>query len=345
MGIKSVMNNVTGRTTRLGANTNTDPNLQQLGSGGGAQYNQYNDAMKNVNDAARQFEGEGFGQVGRSGTGTETYKKHTKMGHHKTGTRITYNVGGNYGDDSYSNILKDYQYGTGYNAAGKGMGKSNWADYAGAVSTGYREAMDNASEGLKDTAYNNWLSNYDYGNTGSGFGSLVDQQNQSYYDEAKGKLDRDLKRGYLNYAGYQTALNALNDNVANNRGKLSEQGQNKYDTWNTDLNQMRTSGFDTGVDSLNNNELNYIRNYNALKGGDLTQLGSYQDTYGQMSDYANNNIGDDYFLSALTANTFDPDTYVATGAENQGFYNPFQRGQFNTGRKKRTWGLDNIGEY
>jgi hypothetical protein len=322
----------------------TNDGKQQLGSGGGAQYNQYNDAMKKVNDAARQFEGEGFGQVGGSGTYKDWYKVKTKMGHHKMKSRTGYEVGGNYGDDSYSNILKDYQYGTGYNSGGTGMGKSDWDTYARKVSTGYQKAMDEASQKLGDTA-NNWLSNYDYGNTGSNFGSLLDQQNQSYYGDAKDKLDRDLKRGYLNYAGYQTALNALNDNIANNRGKLYEQGQNKYDTWKNDLTQMRTSGFDSGVDSLSNNALNYIRNYNALKGGDLSQLGSYQNTYGQMSDYANSNIGDDSFLSALTANTYDPDTYVATGAEGQGFYNPFQRGQFNTGRKKKSWGLDNIGEY
>ena len=318
---------------------------QQLGAGGGAKYNQYNNAMKSVNDAARQFEGEGFGQVGNSGTYRDWYKGKTKTGRSKMKSRTGYEVGGNYGDDSYSNILKDYQYDTGYNAAGKGMGKSDWDTYAGAVSKGYQDAMDNASKGLEDTAYNNWLSNYDYNSTGSNFGSLVDQQNQSYYGDAKDKLDRDLKRGYLNYAGYQTALNALNDNVANNRGELYKQGQNKYDTWNTDLNQLRTSGFDSGVDSLSNNALNYIRNYNALKSGDLTGLGSYQDTYGQMSDYANSNIGDDSFLAALTANTYDPDTYVATGAEGQGFYNPLQRGQFNTSRRKKSWRLDNIGEY
>ena len=313
-------------------------------------YNQYNNALNAVNNAARGFEGEGFNTLGRgeTGIGVERHKHKTK-----SDTHSYYNTyGGDYADTNanansgYANLLNDYFNGTGYGkASGIGLQKGNsWDDYAKATSNAYQAAMDAASDQLKNDAYSNYLKNYDYSSGDSNFGSLVNQRNQGMFDEAKSQLDRDKARGYLNNAGYQTALNALMGNVDYNRGLLNNEGINQYDKWSNDLNQIRSTGFDSGLDSLSANANNYMKNYNAMTQGNMSGLGSYQSTLGQMQDYGRN-INDDSFLAALMSNSYDPATYTATGAEQQGFYNPFSRGQFSGGRRPRRMNLDSIGEY
>lgn len=319
-------------------------------SAGGARYNQYNNALNALNDAGRAAYGEDFNTIGKGFV--ENYsvrKKHrARSDTHQMHTRY----GGDYADvganenSSYANMLNDYMNNTGYGKA-NGLGLNtgaSWSDYSKGVSDSYQSAMDAASNQMKDQVYNDYLGKYDKGGENNSFYSLVDQKNQGYYDEAANKLKRDLARGYLNNAGYQTALNALSGNVDYNKGLLTNEGSSQYDTWNNDLNQMRVSGFDNGLDSLSSNANNYMKYYNNMVGGNMSGLGSYTSTLNNIMNYAGNNISDDAFLAALTSNTYDPNTYVATGAEQQGLYNPFLRGQFGGGRRKRMT-LDSIGEY
>ena len=314
-----------------------------------AKYNQYNNALNTVNDAARGLEGESFNTLGGTkAVDVEVPKLNTRK--IRSPMYIT-DYYGDYADtnanenSSYANLLNDYFKGTGYGSA-KGIGLQSggkWDDYAKNTANAYQKAMDTASNQLKDYGYQNYLKNYDYGVTDSGFGGLVDQRNESMFNDAKAQLDRDKARGYLNNAGYQTALNALMDNTAYNRGLLVNEGMSQYDKWNTDMDQIRTQGFDTGLDSLSANANNYMKNYNAMTGGNMAGLGSYGTTLDSLNNYGQN-INNDAFLAALTSNTYDPSTYVATGAEHQGVYNPFNRGQFNVGRRKRMT-LNSIGEY
>lgn len=319
-------------------------------SAGKAKYDQYNNALNALNDAGRAAYGEDFNTIGKGFTeGYATRNKHkARSDTHQYHTRY----GGDYADvnanenSSYANMLNDYMNNTGYGKA-NGLGLNtgaSWDDYAKGVSDSYQSAMDNASNQMKDQVYNDYLGRYDKGGKDNSFYSLVDQKNQSYYDEAANKLKRDLARGYLNNAGYQTALNALQGNVDYNKGLLTNEGSSQYDTWNNDLNQMRVSGFDNGLDSLSSNANNYMKYYNNMVGGNMSGLGSYTSTLDNIRNYAGNNISDDAFSAALTSNTYDPNTYVATGAEQQGLYNPFLRGQFGGGRRKRMT-LDSIGEY
>ena len=320
-----------------------------LGRNDTTKYNQYNNALNAVNNAARGLQGESFNSLGAGSAvgGMERHKHKAKSDTHSYFTDY-------YGDmadtganenSSYANLLNDYFNGTGYGPA-KGIGLQSggsWDDYAKNTANAYQKAMDTASNQLKDYGYQNYLKNYDYGTTDSGFGGLVDQRNESMFNDAKAQLDRDRSRGYLNNAGYQTALNALMDNTAYNRGLLTNEGMSQYDKWNTDMNQIRTQGFDSGLDSLSANANNYMKNYNVMTGGNMAGLGSYGTTLDSLNNYGQN-ISDDAFLAALTSNTYDPSTYVATGAEHQGVYNPFNRGQFNVGRRKRMT-LNSIGEY
>lgn len=322
-----------------------------LGINDPSKYNQYNNALKAVNDAARSNVGENFNTLGRGQVSDFlTRKHHTLHSDSKFLNKAYYgdtaDVNANPEHTQYANALNDYFKGTGYGAA-NGIGLQNggtWQDYADKTTQAYNTAMNNASNQLKDYG-NTFTQGYNVYSKGSLGDNLVDQRNQQYFADAQKILDRDKARGYLSTAGYQTALNELAKNQAYNRGLLAGQGNELYTNWNTDLDQLRTTNFDSGKDSIEKNANNWLNNYNNLTSGTMDQLGSYIDTQGKMQNYANDYINDDAFLSALTSNTYNPDSYIATGAEAQGVYNPFIRGQFSNSRRTRRMNLDSIGEY
>lgn len=207
------------------------------------------------------------------------------------------------GNNPYANAFNNY--------LNSGM---NWNDYSNAYSKSYSNDLDKQSQGLFD----NWWSGKNMD-----FGSLVDQRNQELYDNAKAKVDRDYARGYLNNNGYQQALDELNSQKSYNRNLLDMESTALQDKWTTDAKQAIVQNFPKG---------DWISNWG--KAWDTTDALKALDNYGQ-------GVNEDFFKAGLVSNSYDPGAYVATGAANQGLYNPYAYTGVNRKRKL----FDSIGEF
>lgn len=212
------------------------------------------------------------------------------------------------GNSSYANAFNDYL-----------KSGNNWSTFSNNMGNAYKNALDRQST----DAFNTWKDQY----MNMDFSGLVDARNQELYDNAKSKIDRDYARGYLNNTGYQSALNALNADMPTNRDMLDMESTALQDKWNTDARQLISQNMPTS---------DWVSNYNNLKRDtwDMTNAWDALNKYSQ-------GVNEDFFKAGLLSNVYNPKTYVATGASNQGFYNPYE--SIARDRKRKLY--DSIGEY
>lgn len=266
----------------------------------------YNKAVAAINKSGRIYEGEGFN--GPSYAQTIGWFDGNPENKSYRGDYMS-------GNSSYANAFNDYLSGN----RGYGSLNSGWDNFANNAAGAFSKAINRGTEGLMD----NWSNQY----MNMDFDSLVDRKNEEQYNDAKGKLDRDLARGYLNNAGYKMALDELNANKSHNRNLLGMESTALQDKWNTDARQLIADNTPTG---------DWISNYNNIINNtwDWSDASKALDNYGQ-------GVNENYFLGGLNSNSYDPDTYRAYGAVNQGLYNPYQSA--GVGRKRKLFG--GIGEF
>lgn len=307
------------------------------GTGGGArvgqgQYNNYNAAMNAINDWGTQNQ-DNWNNVGGSTYNAWTEKVKTRGGHHKKENHERWYVNPNSGN----HILDDYVSGGSALGSGYNYNTRGWGDYANQASNQFNQTYNNTSKNLYDQAQNQYTGMYDPYNNESNFNSLIGSKDTSQYGDASDVLKRDLARGYLSQAGYQTALNKLNNQQATNQQNLRDLGLGQYNAWKDALGQEWANNIDT-LD--NNSWMKYYNNWNNYDGANMNQL--FSNAQNAVGDYANAYINDDIFNNAIDVSLYDPDSYTAQGAQYQGMYNPFNRSVSN---RRRRVTLDNIGEF
>lgn len=308
---------------------------------GKKRYDSYNDAMNYLNNY-NQVQNADWDLVGDSEYGKMRYD--TKMAN-PTGAAIGFalagpmggQIGGLFGKknktsyvDTYKgnlntgyNVLDDFT--TGKNYAGKWNLDTGWNPYQQQQDEIYQGRMGYLTGQEKNNFVNSIKNNV------SNVAQSVDQKQ---YDQAKNKLDQQLARGYMDQRQYSKALAALNDNRVANRQALADIGNNQLNQWKTDIAQAYDQALDSDLTD------DWIKNYNAWKGDDLSGL------YNKATDAANaylmNNVSDDYLSSLMNqTNTYNPDLYMATGVASGG---DDSLAQWDTGRRKRKANLVYGGE-
>lgn len=317
-----------GMSTPVGY-TDYDIDLGSTGwwnNGDTSKRDRFNDATNQANAAGRTLYGNDWNNIG--GAVDIGWYDGNKSNNDWYGNYSRGNTGI---DRAYNDWLRGNRFGS--------IDANDWNTQKKNIDSSYNNAMSNLGTGLDDYS-KGFLDNYNpYAD--SSFYDIVDERNNQMYDDAKNVLDRDYKNGYLNYVGYNKALDELNRTTAGNRQGLISEGTNWYNNALNEMNQLRAKLFTQGVDSLESNPFASLQNYNALLSGNLGSLGSYDNAYNAIGDYANNYINDDQLMYSMNTNLYDPEQYVATGANEQGVWNPAVIG----GRSRKRYGLDNIGEF
>lgn len=156
----------------------------------------------------------------------------------------------------------------------------------------------------------------------------VNSTNQSLYDEAAAAIDRQLKRGYLSDSGYNKAIQELQSQMGLNAQALTGAYDSQVGTWEDGLSQAWAKGL---LDSSKfDDKYTWLDGITEDTWADSTKgITNYGDSY-----IANGGI--DALIQAMKAvNTFNPDTYIAQGAEAQGQYNPYDINAVNNKKKKK----------
>ena len=263
--------------------------------------NRFNDAVNQVNAAGRKQYGNDWNNI--QGAKDIGWYDGNPSNHDWYGSYAK-------GNTSYDNALNDYING---NRGWGNLNDTDWNTFASGMQNAYDNQLSSLNNNLmdyQDSKLDNYRVGTDYTN------NLIDTRNQELYNNALSKLNRDRDRGYLSDVGYQTALDALNNQIAVNRNMLNTEAQNWYNQAYDDLGQIRTENW------WNPMAGNALMNYNDLIGGTLGNNAAYGNTLSAIDDYANARLNDDYFLSSLLSDSYNPDEYSATGAEQQGLYNP-----------------------
>ena len=288
---------------------------------GKKRYDSYNDAMNYLNNY-NQVQNADWNLVGDSEYGKMRYDtKMVNLGGKKNKTSYVDAYKGNL--NTGYNVLDDFTTGKDY--TGKWNLDTGWNPYQQQQDKIYQGRMGYLTGQEKNNFVNSIKNNV------SNVAQSVDQKQ---YDQAKNKLDQQLARGYMDQRQYSKALAALNENRIANRQALADIGSNQLNQWKTDIAQAYDQALDSDLTD------DWIKNYNAWKGDDLSGL------YNKATDAANaylmNNVSDDYLSSLMNqTNTYNPDLYMATGVASGG---EDSLSQWDTGRRKRKANLVYGGE-
>lgn len=285
------------------------PEYERVSQG---QYNAYRDMVDWLNKQYQAGDDRilDYGTV----TGTKAVKKKHRAKSATTSYENQYGVQGNREDNTALNDYLDYMQRTGTNDF-----DAYKQQQANTFATNYAKYAD---EALK-SQINNYLGGYNTGRQ-----SNVSAADQAKYTEAKEVLDRQLARGYLSGIGYQKALSKLNEQQGSNQTAMSNAYNALYNDFEDDLSQAWQKGLITPGE------------YDWLNAADNL---NFTDAYGNLAGISEG-INDDAFRSAMyAANIYNPDEYIAYGAENQGQYDP-TFDSTSGGKKKRPVSTTGINE-
>lgn len=234
-------------------------------------------------------------------------------------------------DSPYKKAKTKYynQYGA-YNNTGNSYldafltsGSGDFNNYLNKQMSDYQKNYQNKADSLLKDYTSQYLNDI--------YNSKVDNvnsTNQSLYDEAAATIDRQLKRGYLSDSGYNKAIQELQSQMGLNAQALTGAYDSQVGTWEDGLSQAWAK--DLLDSSKLNDEYTWLGGINENTWADpIKGITNYGDSY-----IANGGI--DALTQAMKAvNTFNPDTYIAKGAEAQGQYNPFDINAVNNNKKKK----------
>lgn len=289
--------------------------MGRVGSSDGYNQTSYQN-YSNMNDLVNQWNKDNANQYVQDATGswTDFYKGgRSRSGKSKNDTfSVGYGIKndtGNQAVDQYANYLL-------------GGGTQNANDWLTGQRSAYTTGMQNAAK----SAVNNYMDPFISGQQDS-----INAAQQSAFDEAKAKLDRQKAYGYLSDLGYQKALDKLNTQTGSVRSNMNDVYNAQLNNWSNNLNDMYQKAINGAgawdfVNPFDREGSDYYRQ---------NQLAQ---------NYAQNSMNQDIMNSLLAdANTYTPEQWIAYGAGEQGAYNPFA--DFTSGtRRKKTTSTEGINE-
>jgi len=290
----------------------------------------YNNAVNLMNEQARSAGLNDWSNLGGAYKKFYYYDKDRPYGmfnaYEDAGIRKGTATVGNYANGSgpASQFFNDYLNGNQFGS----YANNDFNTYMNNAKTYYGNRVNELSDSTNDYitgklnddgtyAQEGLLSKYGQGNQYRN--NLVNSKQNEFYNDAKSVIDRDYARGYLSGAGYQNALNELNNQNGTVNKALNLQADNFYGRALDDLKQYAQDKYFNTPDV--SDAYGYLRNY-----GNYDNLAN-SESYQNMLDFLNKQMVDNYndeaLLGELTANSYNPDAYSATGANEQGVYNPF----------------------
>lgn len=301
-------NALTGGTKTKVMDANDLDGMSNITQVSADQWNNYNKAIDFLNQSGLYED-----QYQKGIKDTSAIKKSSKLKGSKTRYYDHYGVWNDTGNSALDNYINS--------------GLGDWDQYQQAQTTAFNNQYNLASDNYLRDYINQYLDPYR-----TNLDTSLNTANDKQFADAKSKLDAQLSRGYLSDTGYNKALADLEAQVSGNLGGLSNVYNSQLNSWNDDISQAWAKG--ANASSLANDP------YAWLNADKYMQFDEAKRGVGSLGDHITN-YGGGLMDSLLAANnSYNPDEYIATGANYQGVFNP--EFDFNTKKKKNA---ENIGAF